>query len=250
MNRIDLESREALVTGGVQGIGRAIAERLLRSGAAVTIWDLNEERLAEARKALSELGSCEAAKVDVTDPQAVKAGIESLVAKRGALHILVNNAGILGKVAPTLEQDDEDWTRTVDILLTGTFWCSRAALPPMLKAGWGRIVNIASVSGKEGTPNMPAYSAAKAGVIGLTKSMGRELGECGISVNCITPAAIETDLVRNTTPEHHEYMLRNIPMGRFGKVEEIASLAAWLCSAECSFTTGGVFDASGARSSY
>lgn len=250
MNRIDLEGRVALVTGGVQGIGRAIAERLLRSGAAVTIWDLNEERLAEAGKALSDLGPCETAKVDVTEPRAVQAGIEALVAKRGTLNILVNNAGILGKVAPTLEQEDADWTRTVDILLTGTFWCSRAALPPMLEAGWGRIVNIASVSGKEGTPNMPAYSAAKAGVIGLTKSMGRELGESGISVNCITPAAIETDLVRNTTPEHHEYMLRNIPMGRFGQVEEIASLAAWLCSADCSFTTGGVFDASGARSSY
>ena len=240
----------ALVTGGVQGIGRAIAERLLRSGAAVTIWDLNEERLAEAGKALSKLGPCETDKVDVTDPSAVQAGIEALVAKRGTLNILVNNAGILGKVAPTLEQEDVDWTRTVDILLTGTFWVSRAALPPMLEAGWGRIVNIASVSGKEGTPNMPAYSAAKAGVIGLTKSMARELGESGISVNCITPAAIETDLVRNTTPEHHEYMLRNIPMGRFGQVEEIASLAAWLCSADCSFTTGGVFDASGARSSY
>lgn len=240
----------ALVTGGVQGIGRAIAERLLRSGAAVTIWDLNEERLTEAGRALAELGPCETAKVDVTDPHAVQAGIEALVAKHGTLNILVNNAGILGKVAPTLEQEDADWTRTVDILLTGTFWCSRAALPPMLEAGWGRIVNIASVSGKEGTPNMPAYSAAKAGVIGLTKSMGRELGENGISVNCITPAAIETDLVRNTTPEHHEYMLRNIPMGRFGQVEEIASLAAWLCSADCSFTTGGVFDASGARSSY
>ncbi len=250
MNRIDLEGRVALVTGGVQGIGRAIAERLLRSGAAVTIWDLNEERLAEAGKALGELGPCETGKVDVADPRAVQAGIEALVAKRGTLNILVNNAGILGKVAPTLEQEDADWTRTVDILLTGTFWCSRAALPPMLEAGWGRIVNIASVSGKEGTPNMPAYSAAKAGVIGLTKSMGRELGESGISVNCITPAAVETDLVRNTTPEHHEYMLRNIPMGRFGQVEEIANLAAWLCSADCSFTTGGVFDASGARSSY
>lgn len=250
MNRIDLEGRVALVTGGVRGIGRAIAERLLRSGAAVTIWGLNEERLAEAGKTLAEIGPCETDKVDVTDPRAVQAGIEALVAQRGALNILVNNAGILGKVAPTLEQEDTDWTGTVDVLLTGTFWCSRAAVPPMLEAGWGRIVNIASVAGKEGTPNMPAYSAAKAGVIGLTKSMGRELGESGISVNCITPAAVETDLVRDTSPEHRDYMLRNIPMGRFGQVEEIAGLAAWLCSADCSFTTGGVFDASGARSSY
>ncbi|MBT6118437.1 MAG: SDR family oxidoreductase [Rhodospirillaceae bacterium] len=250
MNRIDLAGRVALVTGGAQGIGLAIAERLLRSGAAVTVWDANEARLTKAGKVLTRLGPCETATVDVTDPRAVEASIAALVETRDTLHILVNNAGIMGKVAPTLDQSDADWTTAVDVLLHGTFWCSRAALPPMLAAGWGRIVNIASISGKEGTPNMPAYSAAKAGVIGLTKSMGRELGESGISVNCITPAAIETDLIRNTSPEHHKYMLSNIPMGRFGQVEEIASLAAWLCSEDCSYTTGGVFDASGARSSY
>ena len=250
MNSIDLAGRAAIVTGAGRGIGYAIAERLLRSGARVSLWDLDGNRLESAAATLALLGEVETVALDITDSAAVDAATEAAVATWGQIDILVNNAGIVGNLDNTVNQSNEDWQSVIDVVLTGTFHCSRAALPHMLAREYGRIVNIASTSGKEGSPRMPAYSAAKAGVIGLTKSMGRELAKTGIMINCITPAAIGTDLIRDMPADHHEYMLRHIPMGRYGTVDEIAALAAWLASEDCSFSTGGVFDASGGRSSH
>lgn len=250
MNAIDLAGRAAIVTGAGRGIGYTIAERLLRSGARVSLWDMDGGRVESAAAALALLGEVETAALDVTDSAAVDAATAAAVSTWGQLDILVNNAGIVGKLDNTVNQSDSDWQSVIDVVLTGTFLCSRAALPHMLAREYGRIVNIASVSGKEGSPRMPAYSAAKAGVMGLTKSMGRELAQTGIIVNCITPAAIGTDLIKDMPAAHHDYMLRHIPMGRYGTMEEIAALAAWLASEDCSFSTGGVFDASGGRSSH
>ncbi len=250
MNAIDLAGRAAIVTGAGRGIGYEIADRLLRSGARVSLWDLDGGRVESAAATLALLGEVETVALDITDSAAVDAATAAAVSTWGQLDILVNNAGIAGKIDETVNQSDEDWRTVIDVVLTGTFNCSRAALPHMLAREHGRIVNIASVSGKEGSPRMPAYSAAKAGVMGLTKSMGRELAKTGVLVNCITPAAVGTELVRVMPAAHQELMLRNIPMGRYGTVAEIAALAAWLASEECSFSTGGVFDASGGRSSH
>jgi 3-oxoacyl-[acyl-carrier protein] reductase len=248
MNRIDLDGRCAVVTGGAQGIGRAIAERLLGSGATVWLWD-RDAALAEATA--RELGaSAPAAAVDITDPAAVVAAAQQVVDANGRIDILVNNAGISGANAPLHEYPLDQWRAVIEIDLSGTFYCSRAVVPHMLAAGYGRIVNVASIAGKEGNPNACAYSAAKAGVIALTKSLGKELAAHDIAVNCVTPAAARTAIFDQMTQAHIDYMLSKIPRGRFVMVEEIAGLVAWLASAENAFATGAVFDISGGRATY
>jgi 2-dehydro-3-deoxy-L-rhamnonate dehydrogenase (NAD+) len=246
MTEIDLAGRSAVVTGAARGIGHAIAERLLASGARVVLWDMDAAAVEVAARALSDRGEVHAAVVNVTDD----ASIDAAVRQFGGIDILVNNAGIAGGTKPSWEFTPAEWRQVIEVDLTGVFLCCRAVVPVMRPRGWGRIVNVASIAGKEGNPNAAHYSAAKAGVIGFTKALGKELATTGILVNCITPAVIETDILKQITPQHVEYMRSKIPMGRFGKKEEAAALVAWLCSAECSFTTGGVFDLSGGRATY
>ena len=251
MNQIDLEGRRAAVTGGAQGIGRATAERLLASGAAVALWDRDAAELEQTCAALAVQGQVAAVETDVTDAESVAAAVtRSREALGGEIDVLVNNAGIAGAVATTWDYDVAEWQRVLDIDLTGVFLCCRAVVPGMIAGGYGRIVNVASIAGKEGNPGACAYSAAKAGVIALTKSLGKELAEHDIAVNCVTPAAAKTRIFEQVTQEHIDYMLSKIPRGRFVRVEEIAALIAWLASADCSFTTGGVFDISGGRATY
>jgi 3-oxoacyl-[acyl-carrier protein] reductase len=250
MPPIDLHQRRAVVTGAAKGIGRAIAARLLTSGAAVCLWDWAPETLTSTVHDLRTLGMVEAVTVDVTDPAAVSAAVQATQERLGGLDILVNNAGIAGPNHPLWEYPLEAWRQVVEVNLLGTFYCCRAVVPVMLERGYGRIINIASIAGKEGNPQASAYSASKAGVIGLIKSLGKELARQGILVNCITPAAVETDLFQQMSPEHIQYMLARIPMGRFGQPTEIAALVAWLASEECTFSTGGVFDISGGRATY
>ncbi len=250
MPTLDLHQRIAVVTGAAQGIGRAIAARLLTSGATVCLWDRAPEALTSTAHDLMALGTVEAVTVDVTDPAAVSAAVQATRTRWGSIDILVNNAGIAGPNHPLWEYPLEAWRQVVEVNLLGTFYCCRAIVPVMLQGGYGRIINIASIAGKEGNPQASAYSASKAGVIGLTKSLGKELARHGILVNCLTPAAVETDLFQQMTPAHIEYMLSRIPMGRFGQTTEIAALVAWLASEECSFSTGGVFDISGGRATY
>ena len=247
MNRIEFDGRRAVVTGGAQGIGRAIAERLVASGAVVTLWDRDAGELAATRQTLgAEVGGVV---VDVAEPESVeRAAAETIAA--GAVDILVNNAGIAGPNATTWEYPIDEWRRVLAIDLDGVFHCCRAVVPHMIERGYGRIVNIASIAGKEGNPNASAYSAAKAGVIGLTKSLGKELASHDIAVNCITPAAARTRIFEQITQQHIDYMLSKIPRGRFVEVKELAALVAWLVSEENSFTTGAVFDASGGRATY
>jgi NAD(P)-dependent dehydrogenase (short-subunit alcohol dehydrogenase family) len=246
MNRINLEGRIAVVTGGAQGIGRAIAERLIESGAKVWLWDLDADLGAAAAK---ELGASSLA-VDVASPGGVAAAARAVVDADRRIDILVNNAGISGANAPVHEYPVDAWQSVIEINLNGTFYCCRAVVPHMIEAGYGRIVNVASVAGKEGNPNAAAYSASKAGVIGLTKSLGKELADRDIAVNCVTPAAARTALFDQMTEEHVNYMLSKIPRGRFVLVEEIAGMVAWLASAENAFATGAVFDISGGRATY
>ena len=248
MNRIDLDGRRAVVTGGAQGIGRAIAERLLASGAAVTLWDRDPEELESTREALG--AGTGGVVVDVADPESVERAAAATIGEAGGIDILVNNAGIAGPNATTWEYPVDEWRQVIDIDLNAVFYCCRAVVPHMIERGYGRIVNIASIAGKEGNPNASAYSAAKAGVIGLTKSLGKELADRDIAVNCITPAAARTRIFEQITQAHIDYMLSKIPRGRFVQVEELASLVAWLVSEENSFTTGAVFDASGGRATY
>ena len=249
MNRIDLDGRRAVVTGGAQGIGRAIAERLIVSGAAVTLWDRDTGELDAAREAIGGRDTGAVA-VDVADPAAVERAAAETVAAAGGIDILVNNAGIAGPNATTWEYPVDEWRQVIEIDLNGVFYCCRAVVPHMIERGYGRIVNIASIAGKEGNPNASAYSAAKAGVIGLTKSLGKELADRDVAVNCITPAAARTRIFEQITEAHIDYMLSKIPRGRFVLVEELAALTAWLVSSENSFTTGAVFDASGGRATY
>lgn len=248
MNQIDLNKRAAIVTGGAQGIGLAIVKRMLASGASVRIWDRDQKLLQQTLSALSGPVSGDA--VDVADEKSVAQGTAAAIAALGKIDILVNNAGIAGANAPTVSYPVEEWERVLRINLTGQFLCCRAIAPHMVKQKYGRIVNIASVAGKEGNPNAVAYSASKAGVISLTKSLGKELAKDGVSVNCITPAAAKTAIFDQMSEEHINYMLAKIPMGRFVLVEEVAALACWLASEDCSFTTAGVFDISGGRATY
>ena len=252
MNRIDLEGRRAAVTGAAQGIGLAVAERLMQSGAAVALWDRDAEELRTAGDRLRAAGGGRVAEVavDVTDLGQVEAAVAATERELDGIDILVCNAGIAGPTVPTWEYPPEEWRRVMDIDLTGVFHCVRAVVPGMIGRNYGRIVSTASIAGKEGNPNASAYSAAKAGVIALTKSLGKELAGYDIAVNCITPAAARTRIFEQIKQQHIDYMLSKIPRGRFVQVEEIAAMVAWLVSAENSFTTGAVFDLSGGRATY
>jgi 3-oxoacyl-[acyl-carrier protein] reductase len=250
VNRIDLDGRRAVVTGGAQGIGRAVAERLLASGAAVALWDRDQALVDATRAELASQGTVQALAVDVTDLDAVESATAATRRTLGGIDILINNAGIAGPNHPLWEYPPEAWRQVVEIDLNGVFYCCRAVVPLMLAQNYGRIVNVASIAGKEGNPSASAYAAAKAGVIALTKALGKELATYDIAVNCITPAAARTRIFDQITQEFVDYMLTRIPRGRFVEVEEIAAMVAWLASAENSFTTAAVFDLSGGRATY
>jgi 2-dehydro-3-deoxy-L-rhamnonate dehydrogenase (NAD+) len=250
MNRIDLQDRVAVITGGAQGIGYAVAERCLQSGARVVLWDLDEARLGEARAALSPLGPVDIATVELCDETAVNDAAKRALALAGRIDILVNNAGITGGNGPTWELDPAVWRRVLEVNLIAPYLTCRALVPAMLDAGYGRIVNIASVAGKEGNPNASHYSASKAGLIALTKSLAKETAQRGVLVNAVAPAAARTAIFDSMTQQHIDYMLAKIPMGRFVQPAEIAAMVAWLASEDCSFTTGSVFDISGGRATY
>jgi len=250
MNRIDLGNRHAIVTGAAQGIGFAIAKRLLASGASLSLWDRDETSLKAALSELAAGDRVAASPIDVTDHAGVQRGLQACLKTFANVDILVANAGIAGPNLPTWEYPVDAWKEVLEINLIGVFLCCRAVLPHMLERGYGRIVNVASIAGKEGNPNASAYSAAKAGVIALTKSLGKETAETNIAVNCITPAAAKTRLFEQMTQQHIEFMLSRIPRKRFVQVEEIAAMVAWLASEENSFTTGATFDLSGGRATY
>ena len=250
MNQIDLKNRKAVITGGAQGIGLAIAERLIDSGASVSLWDRDEYLLKETSDSLSSKGKVESVVMDVADLKSVRNATEKTEELLGAIEILVCNAGIAGPTAKIWKYPPKEWQQVIDIDLTGVFNCLHVVAPMMIDQNYGRIVNVASVAGKDGNPNAAPYSAAKAGVIALTKSLGKELAGYDIAVNCITPAAAKTRIFDQISEDHIQYMLSKIPRNRFLKVEEAASMVAWLCSKENSFTTGGVFDLSGGRSTY
>jgi len=249
-NKIDLGARNAVVTGGAQGIGRAIVERFLESGAAVAIWDRDSDLAKKTTMQLQNLGRIASFVVDVTNYSDVERARDDTIKTLGRIDILVNNAGIAGPNIKTWDYPLDAWRKVLAINLDGPFHCCRALAPGMIAQNYGRIVNIASIAGKEGNPNAPAYSASKAGLIALTKSLGKELACHDISVNCITPAAAKTAIFDQMTQEHIDFMLAKIPRGRFVTVEEIAALAAFCASADCSFTTGAVFDISGGRATY
>ena len=250
MNQIDLKGRVAVITGGAQGIGYAISERMLRSGARVVMWDIDGGKIAQACKALSPLGPVSGQVVELTDDAAVAAVTQSTVKEAGAIDIVVNNAGITGGNGTTWDLDVGVWRRTIEVNLIAPYLVCRHVVPAMMSRGYGRIVNIASVAGKEGNPNASHYSASKAGLIALTKSLGKELATKGILVNAIAPAAAKTAMFDQMAQTHIDFMLSKIPMGRFVKVEEIAAMATWLASEDCSFSTGAVFDITGGRSTY
>lgn len=248
MNKLDMAGRGAIVTGGASGIGLAIAQRLAASGANVAIWDMAADLDAKA-KSLGA-GKHVGIKVDVTKIAEVEAAMKASIAALGKVDAMVNSAGVAGKNSTVAEYPIEEWLRVCDINLNGVFYCCRTVAPHMVANNYGRIVNIASIAGKEGNPNASAYSASKAGVIGLTKSLGKELAKNNITVNCVTPAAVRTPIFDQVEQYHIDYMLSKIPMGRFGEVAEIAAMVAWMCTEDCSFTTGGVFDLSGGRATY
>jgi len=248
MNRLDFKDRRAIVTGGAAGIGHAIARRLLESGARVELWDRDARALAEARASLGR--GCDTQVVDVTDAAAVDAAAAKASDAMHGVDVLVCSAGVTGPNTTLWDYPVDAWRAVFDVNVHGLFLCNRAVVPIMRRANYGRIVNIASVAGKEGNPNASAYSASKAAVIGLTKSLGKELAATGIRVNCVTPAAVRTAIFDQMTQAHIDFMLSKIPMGRFGTVDEIAALVCWLASEECAFSTGAVFDASGGRATY
>jgi NAD(P)-dependent dehydrogenase (short-subunit alcohol dehydrogenase family) len=250
MNQLDLTGRVAVVTGSARGIGFATARRALQSGAAVALWDVDAARLPSAREELSALGAVSAHVVELTDQSGVEAAAAATLTQHRRIDVLVNNAGIAGGNGLTWELDPDVWRRVIDVNLTGCFLACRAVIPHMLAGGYGRIVNVASIAGKEGNPNASHYSASKAGLIALTKSLGKELATRNILVNCVTPAAARTDIFAQMKQEHLDYMLSRIPMGRFVEVDEIAALICWLASEDCSFSTGAAFDISGGRATY
>ena len=250
MNQIDLKGRVAVVTGGAQGIGYAISERLLQSGASVVLWDIDAAKLESATQTLAALGKVSGDLVELTDDAAVQAAAAKVVAQKGRIDILVNNAGITGGNATTWELAPEVWRRVIEVNLIAPYLTCRAVTPQMVRQGYGRIINIASVAGKEGNPNASHYSASKAGLIALTKSLAKEVATKGIAVNAITPAVAKTAMFEQMTQAHIDYMLGKIPMGRFVEVGEVAAMVAWLSSEECSFSTGAVFDLTGGRATY
>ena len=246
MNKIDLKDKVAIVTGGVQGFGLAVVERFLNSGANVVKWE-NDKKLLDKFQTISNVHKIQ---TDVSNAESVEAAVNETINNCGRIDILVNNAGIAGPNHKTWEYPNEDWQKVIDIDLTGVFYCCKYVVPQMIKNNYGRIVNVASIAGKEGNPNAMPYSAAKAGVIAITKSLGKELADKNIAVNCITPAAAKTRIFDQISQEHIDYMLSKIPRNRFLKVEELASMVAWLVSEENSHTTSAVFDLSGGRATY
>ena len=246
MNQIDLKNKTAVITGGAQGFGYSMVERFSQSGAKVVIWDKDQELI----DSLDLSGNVSAVQTDVTSYDSIENSVKETLEKNNTIDILVNNAGIAGPSFKTWEYPIDQWQNVVDIDLTGVFYCCRAVTPHMIKNNYGRIVNIASIAGKEGNPNAMPYSAAKAGVIALTKSLGKELSDKNIAVNCVTPAAAKTRIFDQISQEHIDYMLSKIPRGRFLKVDELASMVSWLVSEENSYTTGAVFDLSGGRATY
>ena len=246
MNQIDLKDKVAIVTGGVQGFGLAVVERFLNSGANVVIWE-NDKKLLDEFQTISNVHKIQ---TDVSNAESVEAAVNETIKKCERIDILVNNAGIAGPNHKTWEYPNDDWQKVIDIDLTGVFYCCKYVVPQMIKNNYGRIVNVASIAGKEGNPNAMPYSAAKAGVIAITKSLGKELADKNIAVNCITPAAAKTRIFDQISQEHIDYMLSKIPRNRFLKVEELASMVAWLVSEENSYTTSAVFDLSGGRATY
>ncbi len=246
MNKIDLNNKNAVVTGGVQGFGLAVVERLIESGANVAVWE-NDGKLLDK---FTTVSSVQKVQTDVSDPKSVELATNETIKNLGTIDILVNNAGIAGPNHKTWEYPNTDWQKVIDIDLSGVFYCCKYVVPHMLENNYGRIVNVASIAGKEGNPNAMPYSAAKAGVIAITKSLGKELADKNIAVNCITPAAAKTRIFDQISQEHIDYMLSKIPRNRFLKVEELASMVAWLVSEENSYTTSAVFDLSGGRATY
>ena len=245
MNQLDMQGRHAVITGGAAGLGLAIAQRMLASGATVTLWDRDAAALATAAQALG--AGVQTVQVDVTRHDSVVKAVQQTAPKVDAL---VNSAGITGPNTPLANYPVDAWEQVMQVNINGIFHCCREIVPLMQKADYGRIVNIASVAGKDGNPNASAYSTSKAAVIGLTKSLGKELASSGIRVNCVTPAAVKTAIFDQMTPEHIQFMLSKIPMGRFGTTQEVAAMVGWLCTEDCSFSTGAVFDLSGGRSTY
>ena len=248
MNQLDLKGRHAVITGGASGLGYAISQRMIASGATVTWWDVNADVMASAVKAIGADVHC--VKVDVTQHDNVVAALASTLAKRPKVDILVNSAGITGPNVKLADSPPDAWAQVLNVNLNGTFHCCRELAAHMQANHYGRIVNIASVAGKDGNPNASAYSASKAAVMALTKSLGKELANSGVLVNCVTPAAVKTAMFDQMTPEHIAFMLSKIPMGRFGTTEEVAAMVSWLCTEDFSFSTGAVFDLSGGRSTY
>ncbi|NIF54849.1 SDR family NAD(P)-dependent oxidoreductase [Burkholderia sp. Ax-1724] len=247
MNKLDLQDRVCVITGGSGGIGFAIAERFIASGAKVVLWDVNREAV---KAAAEKLRASFASKVDVTDQKSVAAAAAEVHARFRSIDVLINAAGINGSIGPVESYSIDDWRRVIDINLTGLFICCREVVPYLRSTRHGRIVNLSSMGGKDGNPNQAAYGASKAGVIALTKSLGKELADTEIRVNCVTPAAIESDMLQKMTPEQRGFVLAKIPLGRPGRPDEVASMVAWLSTEECSFSTGAAFDLSGGRATY
>ena len=249
MKKYNFNDRVAIETGGAQGFGLAITKKIIQSGGKVVIWDIDNDAIKKAKKEInSENFSVQL--VDVTNFKAIETAVKELENKFGKIDIFVNNAGITGMNAKVWEYPLDEWKKVIELDLNSTFYCCKAIVPHMLKNNYGRIINIASIAGKEGNPNARAYSTAKAGVIGLTKSLGKELADKNIAVNCVTPAAAKTRIFDQMTDEHINYMLSKIPRNRFAKIDELASLVCWLASEENSFSTAAVFDLSGGRATY
>ena len=250
MNEFDLKGRSAIVTGGAKGIGYAAAERMLASGAEVSLWDLDADGMAGAAKTLAATGTVHQARVDVTATAAIDAAFADTLSWRPAIDILIANAGVAGIMKKASEHTDADWDRMLSRNLTSVFKCCRAVLPHMVERGYGRIVNISSIAGMEGAANNVGYSAAKAGAIGYTKALGKELAGTGVIANCVTPSGIDTEILDDLSKDYVDAVLSRMPLGRLGRADEVAALITWMASEECSFSTGAVFDASGGRAVY